>query len=81
MTDKNPVSKCPPPNYSPKTAFAGIASGACVWWDQTDQVLHTGTITGNTGTTLTVSAKSSTYTYDLTGDGTQCIPVSVPVTP
>ena len=81
MTDKNPISKSPPPHYSPKAAFAGGVTGACVWFDENAQALHTGSITANNGTTLTVSAKSTTYNYDLTGDGTQCIPVAIALTP
>jgi len=82
MTEKNLPSKSPPVYYSPKSVFVGgPSSGACVWFDENALVAHTGTITSNNGTSLVVSSKSTSFTYDLTGDGTQCIPVSVLVSP
>lgn len=69
--------------YTPVSAFRGLPTSApCLWFDQNGLVSHSCLILSNDGKTLVVSAgqPAKQYSYDLTGDGTACIPVT-PIAP
>ena len=58
--------------------LAGTESIA--WVDTTGGQIHVATIGAHSATSLTITAAAAptgTQTYDLTGDGSQCIPVAV----
>ena len=67
--------------YTPKIAFRGASPPTNIaWYDENGLQVHAAAVTSNNGSTLVISAAAApggTQTYDLTGDGSQCIPVAV----
>jgi hypothetical protein len=66
---------------TPKIAFRGASPPTNIaWYDENGLQAHVATVSSNNGSTLVISAAAApggTQTYDLTGDGSQCIPVAV----
>jgi len=67
--------------YTPKIAFRGASPPTNIaWFDENGLQVHVATVGSNNGSTLVINAAAApggTQTYDLTGDGSQCIPVAV----
>lgn len=71
-----PAPVWPTQNVMPKSFFRSAPAGTYSWFDTTRLQAHPATVTSNNGSTLVINSQSTPYTYDLTGDGTACIPVS-----